>query len=382
MKSICIIATVPYAINAYMLEHVLQLCKYYKVTILCNGTRADLKLSENNNLIFTNIEIHRKISLFYDALIFFKIFKILKFSKFDLVHTIMPKSGLIGMLASALARIPVRVHTFTGQVWANKKNIKRTALKIFDKLLASCATHILTDSESQKLFLIANNIVQKNKIQVLASGSICGVNLNKFKPDSIARFTIRSKFKIPNNAFVFLYLGRVTKDKGLLDLANAFKLLIKSHTNAHLFIVGPEEDDTAFILDEMFSINNINYHREDFTAQPEIYMTAADVFCLPSYREGFGSVIIEAAATGLPSIASNIYGITDALVNGKTGILHQPKDVLELYSAMSFFINNPIAVKTMGLAASERVKNYFSTAIVVNAMLDFYKKLLNTPCKI
>ena len=163
------------------------------------------------------VKIERKISLLNDVKALFNLYRIFKKEKFDIVHSIMPKSGFLSMLAGFFARVPVRVHTFTGQVWKNSAGIKRFILKTMDKILAICATHILVDSPSQREFLISEGVVSREKSSVIGNGSMCGVDEKKFYFDEEARRSIRKTLGIASDDIVFFFLGRMNRDKGILD---------------------------------------------------------------------------------------------------------------------------------------------------------------------
>jgi glycosyltransferase involved in cell wall biosynthesis len=361
-----------------MTPHIKLLSEEYDITLVTNAEAEDLSDLLGNHVSFIPLRIERKISLISDFVALIKLWRILEKAQFDCVHSIMPKSGLLAMLAANLARVPIRIHTFTGQVWANKHGFKRRFLKLFDKILSANATHILADSHSQREFLLANDVVDTARIQVLADGSIAGVDISRFRYIADARQMLRQSHRIPAEAIVFLFLGRVNRDKGILDLIRAFEIVAKDNSDIHLMIVGPDEDSLDIEIDEVMNRLPGKLHREGYTDCPEEFMSTADVFCLPSYREGFGSVIIEAAAVGIPSVASRIYGITDAVQDGVTGILHTPKSISEISSAiMQLATDNGHRLK-MGKAAQQRVIKDFSEQRVAQALLEFYREILPT----
>ena len=247
---------------------------------------------------------------------------------------------------------------------------------MLDKLLAKCATGLLTDSLSQHQFLISQHVVEKEKIIVLGNGSICGVDAERFKPNLAVRHKIRINLGIPENAIVYLFLGRLNKDKGIQDLAYAFSELAPNLHQAHLLVVGPDEGGMDKMLKLILAKCSKQFHRIGFTNKPEDYMACADLFCLPSYREGFGSVLIEAAAVGLPAVASRIYGITDAVVDSETGVLHQPKNIEEIKRALLILTIDTDLREKMSKQAINRAHKYFSTKMVVAAMRKYYQTLL------
>lgn len=376
-KKICIVATVPFPLTMFMKPHIAMLAEQYDVTLIANGAEQDFSSLLNENVRFIYVRIERKISLWRDMVALLQLYRIFRKEHFDVVHSLMPKTALLAMLAAFFFGVPYRIHTFTGQVWANKVGMARWGLKMLDKLIASCATGLLADSFSQRQYLISQYIVEKEKIVVLGNGSVCGVDVERFKPNLAVRHQIRTNLGIADNAIVYLFLGRLNKDKGIKDLAHAFAELAGNMPHAHLLVVGPDEGGMDMMLQLILAERSKQFHRVGFTNKPEDYMACADIFCLPSYREGFGSVLIEAAAVGVPAVASRIYGITDAVVDGETGILHQPKNIEELKVALLTLTNDASLREKMSKQAMARAYDFFSTDILVQAMRQYYQNLLS-----
>ena len=376
-KKICIVAVAPFVLHWFMSPHIFLLREKYDITLITNGSIDDLGAFVNENVSFIAVDIERKISFIKDILALIKLWYIFINNNFSCVHSMGPKAGLLTMIAGKFSGVPNRFHFFTGQVWATKTGVKRWFLMSLDKLLVYCSTRVLADSHSQRIFLIENRVVNTSKIEVLGNGSAAGVNINRFKFDVDKSNKVRSDMNIPDRAIVFLFLGRLTRDKGLMDLSKSFEYAASCNDNLHLLIVGPDEDgiDQEFVALEHKIPGKI--HRAGFTKCPEDYMSASDVFCLPSYREGFGSAVIEAAAIGIPTIASNIYGVSDAIEDGITGVLHEPGNVAEISAAILMLAGNERTREEMGRAAKKRVILNFTEDIVANAMLDFYKENFN-----
>jgi glycosyltransferase involved in cell wall biosynthesis len=185
---------------------------------------------------------------------------------------------------------------------------------------------------------------------------------------------------ISSEQTIILFLGRLNRDKGMLDLAAAFAEIALIRTDVVLVLVGAEEDVTFTCVQEICSVHRERLRRVNFTANPERYMAAADVFCLPSYREGFGQVIIEAGASGVPTIATRIYGITDAVEDGKTGLLFSAGDVAGLTQSLLKLIDDRYLRKKMGRAAQIRALELFPSHKVSEGMLALYGELLTKRC--
>ena len=369
---ICFVATVDIAITSFLANHLRELSKLYKLTIITNTSNPDL-LSEirvDANLI--QIKFSRKISLGTDFYCLITLAQIFMKNRFASVHSITPKAGLLAMLAARICFIPTRVHTFTGQVWATETGLKRSFLKFIDKLIGKMTTHNFVDSQSQRDFLVKEAVLSPNKSLVFGSGSVAGVDLKKFKSNKRLGNEIRKQLGIPKDGFVYLFLGRLVVDKGILDLAEAFSEI--NDLNTYLVFVGSDEAKiSARILnicaDKVKKIRILGFSKE-----PYKYLAAANVLCLPSYREGFGAVIIEAAAMGIPAIASNIYGITDAIQPNRTGLLHEPKDILGIKIAMESLLHKPLLLNKLKQAAKRRVVDKFDANKITDDWLKFYRR--------
>ncbi|OGQ54835.1 MAG: hypothetical protein A3J24_01195 [Deltaproteobacteria bacterium RIFCSPLOWO2_02_FULL_53_8] len=375
-RKICIVVSSEMTVRAFLMRHIAALSEKYDVSVVVNTSNtAFLKqLGLSANLV--SIPIERKISPLKDLYALLRLAKLFKDGRFDVVHSMTPKAGLLAMLAAKAARVPVRVHIFTGQVWVVKKGFARCGLKWIDKMLAGCATHLLTDSNSQKKFLVDEGVATDRTLKVLANGSICGVDTERFCFAPESRSVIRSSLGISGNEIVLLYIGRLNRDKGLLDLAAAFAKLCACFNNVKLVVVGTDEQEIRQVMASICREWEDRLFFVDFTDQPEKYMSAADIVCLPSYREGFGSVIIEAAAVGLPSVASKIYGLTDAVDDGETGLLHEPGNVEELTRQLHKLIQNPEFRSRVGANARIRAERHFSGARVTAAWLEYYGRIL------
>lgn len=362
--ALCITLTSPFVLNAFLLGHASRLVRDMRVVVCVNTKESDIPISLPGGVELISVEIRRAISPCHDLAAGFKLWRIYAKHRFSAVFTVTPKGGLLGMAAALAARVPVRVHCFTGQVWANKKGIPRMVLKAVDRLIARCATHLLADSPSQRDFLISEGITKADSIRVLGHGSISGVNVGKFRPDPAVRRKIRAELGLDPDAPCLLYAGRMKKEKGVLDLLDAFVSLRTDYPGLQMILVGPDEED----LLGQFSIPGI--HAVGYSSRVEEYMATADIFCLPSYREGFGSVLIEAAAAGLPSVASRIYGITDAVVDGVTGLLHTPGDSGDIIKCLGRLLEAPSLCGKMGAAGRQRAIQDFASDKLENHLAD------------
>lgn len=374
MKKICFVATIPAVVHAFLRGHIQAAVNEYEVTVICNA--ADKYLLDDLESRLILLPIKRKPSPWEDTLILLQLIKLFRRERFDIVHTHMPKTGLLGMLAARLASVPIRINTFHGEVWATRSGWRRTALKLLDRLTVSLATNTLVVSPSQQLFLECEGVLPPGKATLIGAGSVCGVDTTRFYPNKDFGNTVRIDLGIDPDAVVILFVGRLNRDKGMLDLAAAFNTVAKYHPDVVLLLVGAEEDvpfDTIRNIcrtasDRLFYLN--------FSSTPERYMMLADIYCLPSYREGFGLTIIEAAACAVPTIASRIHGIEDAVADGETGLLFPAGDVEALTNNLLTLIVEKDLRNHLGNMALLRVKKLFSSEKIIRETMMFYDRLI------
>jgi glycosyltransferase involved in cell wall biosynthesis len=372
VKRICLVVCNLYTAEVFLLDQIKALTAHHDVTLATNTQNHSFLEDRGIHARLIPIPIARKIDFKNDVRTLYRLFRIFKKQRFALVHSVDPKAGLLSMTAGLLARVPVRIHTFTGQVWVTRRGPMRLLLKTVDRLIAQFATHILIDSSSQRTFLLKHGIVARENSFVLGHGSISGVDVCRFRPNPTARQQIRSKYCLPAESLVFLYMSRLTRDKGALVMAEAFANFAANDDQSHLFVVGPDEDGVLPAMTHLFRDCMPRVHFFGFTSVPEEFMAGADVLCLPSYREGFGTVLINAAAMGIPALASHIYGSVDAVEDKITGLLHQPGNVSEMVDHMIRLKNDPSLRKTLGDNGRCRAVKDFSEKSVTSAVLNFY----------
>jgi glycosyltransferase involved in cell wall biosynthesis len=378
---ICISVASDATIRSFLLDQISGLAQKYDVTVMANTDDFSflnvMQDAGQGRVEGVRNHIQRKISMLHDVGALVHLVRFFRQKRFDVVHSVTPKAGLLSMVAARLAGVPIRVHTFTGQVWATRTGMSRRGLRVLDMVTARAATNILVDSSSQREFLIGQRVVTSHTSRVLAHGSISGVDTIRFRPSMEKRVRIRQQLKILETGIVLLYLGRMNRDKGVIDLAEAFNQLSLQRNDVFLLLVGPDE---ANIIPQVLEITQATQDRVRcmaYTDAPEDYMAAADVFCLPSYREGFGTVIIEAGAVGIPCVASRIYGVTDAVEENVTGLLHEAGNVSELASRLLQMVVDVEQRQAMGARARRRAIRDFDKAQVTCALLDYYEGLLH-----
>jgi glycosyltransferase involved in cell wall biosynthesis len=372
MKSVCFVTTSPLIVNFFLAPHLLHLAGRYRVSLAVTlPGEAPLRALPGVDVVPERIR--RDISPVHDARALLRLAQLYRQRGFDLVHSFGPKAGLLSTAAGRMARTRARLHTFTGQVWAARAGAMRKLLRSTDRLTAGFATHVFADSASQRDFLVREGVVAAEKCEVLGAGSLSGVDLQRFRADAGLQQAVRRELAIGSEATLVLYLGRITRDKGVFDLARAFAQL---QGDACLAFVGPDEQRLRPELERQCGTAAPRVRFIGYTEAPERYLAAADLLCLPSYREGFGSVVIEAAAASVPALASRIYGVVDAVVDGETGFLFEPGNVGELAQKLGMLLDDAVLRKALGSAARARAVAHFSQDRLLDALATRYAEIL------
>lgn len=370
MKKIVFVTASPETISCFLLAYINELAKKHDIhvatTLPENGEIRGL----SNSISVHNIYIARSPKVIDDIKSLYRLSQFLRQQKFDVVHSFTPKAGLISQISAFLVGVPIRFHTFTGQVWATQKGIKRWLLKHLDKVTATLATFCLVDGPAQRSFLIDEKLLTLEKSEVLAQGSLSGVNLSQFSYSESIRGALRKEHHIAADDFVFLFVGRLKKEKGLPELIEAFQS-VETTSSIKLIIVGTDEDNLSPLFEHTSNIDYLG-----FKSNISDYYSLADILCLPSHREGFNNVVLEAASCTLPSIASNIYGLSDAILDGHSGYLHQVKNPKAIKHCMEKVLNDLDGLPQLRNNARSHIEQKFDEKILLKAFIAFYEGYL------
>jgi glycosyltransferase involved in cell wall biosynthesis len=372
-KTIAVMATAPLVVKFHLETIIESLKENYSVVVMTNmsGSGDEFLKLLPQGVRFFDTRMERKISIFSDLRTLVLLFIFFKKENISLIFTVSPKAGLLGNIVARIMGIPIRIHTFTGQVWQTKRGIFRLMLMLLDKVTYLCCSKVLVDSYSQRNFLIANSIVKPKSSLVLGHGSLCGVDTVRFSPNTEARENIRKKLQVKTDDVVFLFVGRLDLDKGIVELLEAYSKLFESIDGTSLLLVGPSETEVDDLKALVSPVCLKSIHFLPYSSSPELYMAAADVFCLPSHREGFGTVIIESAACGIPAIGTKIYGLSDSIVDCQTGLLVNIGDVVSLRNTMHDLATDKQLRLRLGNSARVRARELFDQRIVVPRLIEF-----------
>lgn len=375
---ICRVTTVPFFLIHHLHDQIQAAIGAGNEVFLVSSNDPDAaKLEALFAAKFHAIEIPRKISLYADLLALIQLYRFFRRSNFDIVHSATPKAGLLCAIAGLWAGVPVRLHTFTGQPWANLRGVVRWVAKLCDWLIVKLNTRSYTDSASQRAFLVSEGIANEGKLVVLGAGSLAGVDLQKFDSARFDKKAIKDELSLPEDTKVIAFVGRVTRDKGVVELITAFEQLRSSGMNVFLLLVGPFEPERDPLPESIVRelLGNPHVRVIGYAQNPEKYLAVADLLCLPSYREGFGNVVIEAAAMGVPAVATRIVGLCDSVADGVTGVLVAPRDVAALAGALDALLTDDGKRVKMANEARARAARLFDSKVVNALMLEEYKSL-------
>lgn len=374
-KKILIIASSFITIKTFLEEFLIELSKKYDVyvaTNLKNLDKNELSFKYKCNFRLIHIPIRRKINLYFDFLSLIFLFFIIKINKFELTLSLTPKAGLLTSLTSFFNFIKIRIHIFNGQIWYNKKGIKRVLLKYLDKITFFLSNYCLCESKSQVEFLISEGF-QSKKINVIADGSLMGVDTSKFTKNNDIRKKLRYELNIKNNQKVCMYLGRLNYEKGLKLIVDASNFFEKYDDVLFVF-VGSSEINSIDLFELFSPRKNIIYigHQNKI----ENYLNICDFTVLPSYREGFGISVIEAASMEKPCLISNIHGIRDTVINNYSGLIFEVGNLNNFITKLEYMFKNFKKTRHMGKRARSMVKRKFEKKIVIDNYVRFIENIL------
>lgn len=379
MEKICFITTIPGTIDAFILET----AKY-----IHNETDWDISFicDEDDNFLnrlpeyihYFPIKMRRGISLSGVSALY-NMIHIFKKEKFDMVQYCTPNASLYAAIASKIAKIPVRLYCQWGLVYVGFSGIKRKIFKSIEKFVCKLSTWVEPDSFGNLDFAHRERLYPANKGSVVWNGSASGVNLEKFNIAKKKEWheEIREKYNLPEDAFVYIFIGRITGDKGINELFSAFRDVAKQTHNTYLLLVGSSEK-TDSVDNELYNWakNNDKVIFCGRTNMVEKYLAASNCYILPSYREGFGLAVIEAEAMGVPVIVTDIPGPTDAMIDNKTGIVVARKDIISLKSVMLKLYNEPSLCEEFGNNGSKYVAERFEQKTLFKYILEDRKNLI------
>lgn len=349
---------------------------------LITSPGADLaRIAEREGVTILTVPLEREIDLLQDLRALWQLFWLLRKIKPTIVNASTPKAGMVGMLAAWLAGVPVRIYLLRGLRAETATGLKRLILGISERIATLCAHRVVSVSASLQQLYSQLRLAPSHKLTVLGGGSSNGVNTKRFLLQSVtaARVAeVRQQNQLPSNGKVVGFVGRFTRDKGIVELLGAFEQLLKSMPDLHLLLVGMFEEGDPVSEDV---VNRIKSHPQitvtGFVADTAPYYHVMDIFAFPSYREGLPNAPLEAAMAGIPTVGFRATGVVDVILDGKTGMIVPTRSDTALAAALLPLLLNDSLRQSMGRAAQTWVINNYDATVVWEQWLDFYTSCLS-----
>jgi glycosyltransferase involved in cell wall biosynthesis len=374
------ITTIPLSLEKLLDNQLLFMKDYYDVTAISSDKENLERVGKSQKIPVYAVEMTRKITPWKDLKALWQLYRYLKKEQPLIVHTHTPKAGTIGMIASKLAGVTHRLHTVAGLPLLETNGGKRKLLTFVEKITYSCASKVYPNSKGLKNIIIQEGFCKPEKIKIIANGSTNGIDTQFFNPEKVSNETqihLKKSLGIASDDFVFVYVGRLTGDKGMNELLQAFQKIVTECNTAKLLLVGFFEAELDPLHKKALSEieNNDKIIIVPFQKDVRRYYAISDVLVFPSYREGFPNAVLEAGAMGLSCIVTNINGCNEIIEDGKNGILIPPKDTDALYTAMKKIMFDSSLRNHLQENARPMIVSRFEQIHVWEALLAEYQKL-------
>lgn len=377
MKKFFITTTIPTTLNFFK-GNLRYLSEWFEVCAISSNLEELQQIGEREGVRTHCIPMARPIALLRDAVCLFKfIFFFLKERPY-VVHGNTPKASMLSMVAAWVTRVPVRIYMCHGLRYQGTQGKMRKLLMWMEKLTCACATEVICVSNGVRDTFAADGICGLKKSVVLGAGSATGLDVEYFNPDAVERNIMRTELGQTQDDFVFVFVGRIVTDKGINELVSAFDRLSEEYPQAHLVLIGNEELEQNPITSDSRSIIHSNKRIHAIGRRTDVrpYLKDADAFVFPSYREGFGMVLIEANSMGIPAISSDIIGCNEIIIEGENGVLIPSRNKEALYIKMREWLEHPEEVKRMSAICRNTIVKRFNRSDVWNLYLNEFLRLV------
>ena len=347
----------------------------FDVTVIADDSGMLSEVAEREGVRTIGVPMHREINLTADCRSLVNLYKIFRHERPYIVHANTPKASLLSMVAAWAARVSHRIYTVTGLRFETTRSAFRLILKMMERITCLCATKVIPEGDGVKATLLREHITRKPMAKI-HNGNINGIDLEHYDRTEqvMARAT---EIRNGSDEFTFIFIGRMVRDKGINELVAAFERLNQEIPTTKLLLVGKFEDELDPILPETKQMIEKNPKIEFVGYQNDVrpYLAAADVAVLPSYREGFPNVVIQAGAMGLAQIVTDINGCNEIIIDGRNGVIIPKQNEQALYEAMHKLATDMNLTTQMAASARELVASRYRQQDIWEATLNMYRNL-------
>ncbi len=374
------ITTVPISLRLLLKGQLREMNKHFDV-IAISSPGDDLNKFELEEHVKTiPIKMERRPSMYQDIISLLKMIQIIRAISPQIVHTHTPKAGFIGMVASRIVGVKVRLHTVAGIPWIGEKGIRRFVLWLIEYLTYSVSTHVYCNSFHLMNFIINNKLIKPTKISVLGNGSSNGIDTDYYKLSNeveVEAQLLRAKFGLTDEK-VILFVGRKVKDKGVEELVKAF-LVLKGKHNIKLLLVGPLEHNLDPLSDYISEVikNDSSIINVEFVEDVRPYMAISYLLAFPSHREGFPNVPIQACSIGLPCVVSDINGCNEIIISEFNGLIFPVKDEKALAKSIEMLLNDINLRNKLGSNGRDLMRQNYDQKKIWGELIKEYNSYMN-----
>jgi glycosyltransferase involved in cell wall biosynthesis len=349
------------------------------------------EIQEREKIKMCAIRMNRTITPIADVIALFRLYVLFLREKPTIVHTHTPKAGFLGIIAAWLARVPIRLHTVAGLPLLETAGMRKIILSAIERLTYRQATRIYSNSPKLADILVKKRLVRRSKISTIGNGSSNGIDMRYFSRESVPNVNslkdeVRRSNGFDDQDFIFCFVGRIAFEKGVSELVASFEKLVRVFATKglekrpKLLFVGTFERENGSITNELETLIKthplVKYVGRHDDIRP--FLIASDVLVLPSYREGFPGVVMQAGAMGLPCIVSDINGCNEIITPNENGLLVIPKDVNSLFRAMRDIIVNNSLYDQLAFNARRMIEGKYDQKLIWSQLLNEYRDLMSS----
>ena len=384
-KKLIRITTVPMALKVLLRGQMKYMQQHDIEVVMVSADGAELEdVKEYEQCRHELVHMTRAITPLQDLKSLWKLYRLFKKEKPDIIHSHTPKAGLLAMLAGRMAGVKVRVHTIAGLRFMTATGMSRRIMIAMEKLTGRMATHVWPNSKSLYEYVVENNLVNPRKLSMIGKGSSNGIDLKRFSEHALDENRMRhfrDLIKYDPSLTYIVSIGRVVKDKGIYELARAFDRSWQQNKNLRLILVGgfeehldPLDDETLKLVQSHPAVILAGWHDE-----VEYFLALSHLFIHASYREGFPNVVLQAGAMECPALVSRIPGCIDIVDDMENGLIFDVKDTEDLYKKLQFALNDMQAMRIRARKLREKIENNFERGYVQAKLKERYDEITRQP---